>query len=106
MFACFGFKNQSSTPVQPPVDEVNRVISELARSMSQEMASSQGSRSSRADDNDPELFQLRLRGLDESDPEFKALKEEKALRRSLDMEAKRRSQDESFLNRLQGPDGN
>ena len=104
MLACFGFKNQSSAPVRPPVDEVNRVISERARSMSQEMARSQGSRSSGANDDDAELFQLRLQGYDESDPEFKALKKEKTLRRSLDMEAKRKSQDERFRNRLQGLD--
>jgi hypothetical protein len=96
MFSCFGAKKESSSAAPAP-PSVSQVISERAKSMSQEMARS---RSHKTEDDDE--FQLRLQGFDENDPEFKAAKEEKIKRRSQDMESKRKSQEEDFQRRLQG----
>jgi hypothetical protein len=91
-FSCFGAKKEQSGPAPAAVSSA---LGERAKSLSQDMA-----RSTKSQDDDE--FQLRLKGFDESDPEFQALREEKAKRRSQDMEAKRKSQDENFQNRLQG----
>ena len=91
-FSCFGGKKETSGPAPTTM---STTLGERAKSMSQDMA-----RSPKSQDEDE--FQLRLQGFDESDPEFKALKEEKVKRRSQDMEAKRKSQEEDFQKRLQG----
>jgi hypothetical protein len=93
-FSCFGGKKEpsaGSTPTTAPPAS----LGERTKSMSQEMV-----RSPKSQDDDE--FQLRLQGFDESDPEFQAMKEEKVKRRSQDMEAKRKSQEEDFQKRLQG----
>jgi hypothetical protein len=94
MFSCFGLKKQSLEPAL--VKQTSQVIAERAKSMSLDMARST---STAADDDE---FQLRLQGYDPSDPEFKALREEKMKRRSQDMESKRKSQEEHLHQRLQG----
>jgi hypothetical protein len=92
-FSCFGGSAKKESPA--PVPDVTKVMTERAKSMSQDMA-----RSTKTEDDDE--FQLRLQGFDENDPEFKAAKEEKVKRRSQDMESKRKSQEEEFHKRLQG----
>ena len=95
MLSCFGVQKKSTEPV-PVVRSSSQVMGERAKSMSLDMARS----TSTVGDDDE--FQLRLQGIDPSDPEFKALKEEKMKRRSQDMESKRKSQEEYLHNRLQG----
>jgi hypothetical protein len=95
MLSCFGVKKQSAEPA-PVAKPSSQVIAERVKSMSLDMARS----TSTAGDEDE--FQLRLQGYDPSDPEFKALREEKMKRRSQDMESKRKSQEEHLHQRLQG----
>ena len=71
-------------------------MAERTKSMSLDMARSTGT----AEDDDE--FQLRLQGYDDSDPEFKALREEKMKRKSQDMESRRKSQEEHLHKRLEG----
>ena len=93
-FSCFSTKKESSGPGPEPTS-VSQVIAERAKSISQETV--------RTRDTDDE-FQLRLQGFDESDPEFQAAKDEKIKRKSQDMEAKRKAEEdleEHFQRRLQ-----
>ncbi len=97
MFSCFGHKKESSEPAPAPVVRPgSQVTAERAKSMSLDIA-----RSASTCTTDDE-FQLRLQGYDESDPEFKALKEEKIKRKSQDMESRRKSQEEYLHKRLEG----
>lgn len=93
-FSCFGGKKEPSGTGPAPTT-VSTTLGERTKSMSQDMARSPKS-------HDEDEFQLRLQGFDETDPEFQAMKEEKVKRRSQDMEAKRKSQEEDFHKRLQG----
>ena len=100
MFSCFGHKKQSSEPAPAPPPRPGSditVTAERAKSLSLEIA-----RSASTCTTDDDEFQLRLQGYDASDPEYKALKEEKIKRKSQDMESRRKSQEEYFHKRLQG----
>ncbi len=60
---------------------------------------SQSFRHKTASESD-DVFMMRVQGYDDND--VQAAKEEKIQRRSQDMEAKRKSQEEEFHKRLQG----
>ena len=85
MFSCFGEHSHESAPVAL---SGSQIIAERANSLSLDIA-----RSTSTTEDDDE-FQLRLQGYDDSDPELKALREEKLKQKSQDMESKRRLQEE------------
>ena len=87
MFACFGIKKTQAPPSHRIVGEAKRISQDAARA------------------TEDEDFALRVAGFEDDDPKMKALKEERELRKSQDMEAqaaKRKSQEEAFVKRLSG----
>ncbi len=87
-FSWFGAK-KASTPVA-----ATKTISDQAKRISLDIQRKKNS-------STEEDFNLRIQGFDDDDPEIQAAKLERQKRRSQDMEAKKREEEEAFQRRLQ-----